>query len=495
MYLKPLTNSIQKIICYSVVALTFMWASSSCKKDSLLTNSSAKLSFSQTQILFDTVFTTIGSTFQYFTIHNNHNQPIKISSVNLVGSYISPYKINIDGVAGTSFSNITIPANDSIFVFVTVTINPNNANNPLVISDSLQFVTNGNTQYVDLIAWGQDAYFYRPNVFPKNGPAYSVLPCGTIWKNDKPHVVFGYLVVDSLCTLTMEPGTKVCMHNNAVLFVNTGGTLTITGTQSSPVTIQGDRLEAAYQTEPGQWGEIWLSAGSINNTVNWAVIKNGTVGIEADTMGASSNPTLMISHTIIKSMSNIGLLGQGSYIKGYDDLVADCQNYCVDLSLGGNYSFIQSTFANYWSYGQRQTTTLLVNNWYQDIYGNYQQRPLTNAFFGNCIVWGSLTEELQIDSSHGGSQPFKFYFENCDLLTKLHTTSNYHYSVDSTYSSDPHFTSPGSDNYALPTNSLAGLGNTTLCTYAASSNPFYGPIDLDGGVFQCPANLGAYNSQ
>ncbi|MGP8215297.1 MAG: hypothetical protein ACLQQ4_07020 [Bacteroidia bacterium] len=483
-----------KTVASVTLILSLTIALFSCKKETLITNSSAKLTFSQTQVLFDTVFTTIGSTFQYFTVHNNHNQPIKISSINLLGSYTSPFKINVDGISGTSFSNITIPANDSIFVFVTVTINPTNQNNPVVISDSLQFVTNGNYQFVDLTAWGQDAYFYRPNVFPPTGPAYSSVPCNAVWTNDKPHVVFGYLVVDSGCTLTMQPGTKVYMHNSAVLYVNTGGTLNINGgpLPSNPVvTIQGDRLEPAYQTEPGQWGEIQLSPGSINNTIQWAVIKNGTIGVEADTLGASSNPTLTISHTIIQSMSNIGLLGQGSYIKGYDICVADCQYYCIDLSLGGNYSFVQSTFANYWSYSQRQTTTLLVNNWYQDIYGNYQSRPLTNAYFGNCIVWGSLTEELQLDSSHGGLQPFKYFFDNCDLLTQQNIYNGYHYSVDSIASSAPSFTSTSTDNYSLSNpGQFTGYGNPLICS---SYWAIYGSVDLSGSnSFQCPAGFGAY---
>lgn len=487
MYLSFFTKQFKKAVIYPAAIVLIGWGTVSCNKNRLLTNSSDKLSFSQTQVLFDTVFTTIGSTFQYFTVHNKHNQPIKISSINLVGSYTSPFKINVDGVAGSSFTNIVIPANDSIFVFVTVTLNPNNKNNPLVIEDSLQFITNGNNQYVDLVAWGQDAYFYRPNIFPASGPAYSVVGCNSIWKNDKPHVIFGYLV--DTCNLTMEPGTEVYMHGNATLFVNSGASLTISGSQSSPVVIQGDRLEPAYQTVPGQWGEIWLSAGSINNNISWAIIKNGTVGIECDTVG-NSKPTLILNHTIIKSMSNIGLLGQGSHIRGYDDLIADCQNYCLDLSLGGNYTFIQSTFANYWSYSQRQTTTLLVDNWYQDIYGNYQSRPLDSAFFGNCIVWGSLTEELQLDSSHGGIQPFKFKFENCDLLTKQNTSIKYHY--DSIYSTPPPFTSTSTDDYSLPKTGVLAGGNPGFCSYQTSIPNGY--EDLNGTIFNCPANLGAYSS-
>jgi len=467
-----------------------IWASFSCQKDIL--NTSAKLSFSQKQVLFDTVFTTVGSTFQYFTVHNTHNQPIKISSINLVGSYTSPFKINVDGVAGISFSNITIPANDSIFVFVTVTINPNNTNNPLVIEDSLQFVTNGNKQYVDLVAWGQDAYFYKPNILPPTGPAYSNAPCNAVWTNDKPHVIFGYFVVDSGCTLTMEPGTRVYMHNNAVLYVNKGGTLLIEGQSgtNNVVTIQGDRLEAAYSTVPGQWGEIQLSPGSINNAISWAVIKNGTIGVEADTVG-NLGPTLSIDHTIIKSMSQFGILGQGTNIVGHDDLVADCQYYCVDLSLGGTYSFVQCTFANYWSYSQRQTTTLLINNWYQDIYGNYQARNLNKAYFGNCVIYGSLTEELTIDSSHGGLDLFNYYFDTCDLLTKLNTSNTKHFTQNS-IDLNPGFSNPAIDDYTVLNSNnclIGGLGADTICT-----NSHY-PVDLAGNGRNCPSTLGAYQVQ
>lgn len=487
------------ILCYLAFFAILISGNMSCTKP-VLTNTSAELSFSQRQVFFDTVFTTEGSTFQYFTIHNTHNQPIEISSVKLVGSYTSPFRVNLDGTPGTSFSNIRIPANDSLFCFVTVTINPTAANLPFVIEDSLQFVTNGNTQYVDLIAYGQNAYFYKPNVFPTTGPAYSVVKCGDVWDSSKPHVVFGYLVVDSGCTLTMKPGTKVYMHNNAVLLINKGGTLKI---QGGPlplglpvVTIQGDRLESAYSTIPGQWGEIWLSPGSLNNQISWAVIKNGTVGVEADTVASWTNPTLEIDHTIIKSMSEFGLLGQGSYIVGNDDVFADCQYYCMNLSLGGQYAFEQCTIANYWSYGQRQTTALNLNNWYQDVSGNIQHRDMTRAYFGNCIIYGGgfgspNEEEFNIDSTNPGKM--NYYFMNCDIAT-MHSTSNpYHFTIDSTLNANPQFVNSAVDNYNIPLSSpVVGYGFDTISN--ASHNSF--PYDVAGNLrHSSPYDLGAYAAQ
>lgn len=461
----------------------------SCKKNTIITNSSAKLDFSQTSIQFDTVFTTVGSTVQGFLVRNNHNQPIVISNIKLVGNYTSPFRINVDGTPGTNFSNVKIPANDSIFVFVTVTIDPNNKNNPIVVEDSLQFTTNGNLQYVYLQAYGQDAYFHRPDHFPPVGPAYSIAKCGDVWTNDKPHVIFGYFVVDSACMLTMQAGTKVCMHNNAVLWVYKDGTLNIQGSSTSPVTIQGDRLEPAYSNVPGQWGEIWLSPGSINNYIQWAVIKNGTIGIEADTVG-NTNPTLNMRYTIIKSMSNYGLLAQGSYVVGDDDLVCDCANYCVALALGGKYQFAQCTFANDWSYSQRQTPLLLINNWYQDVTGKYQSRSITEAYFGNCILYGTQDEEIGLDSAYGGS--FNFFFEACNLKTKRSTPTGFHYSNWQQINSDPQFYSRSTDDYTFPFSSPCAVvmpGDSVN-----NSNNYL--IDLNGTVRPSkPYNLGAYTAQ
>ena len=70
------------------------------------------------------------------------------------------YRINVDGFPGTHTENVKIAANDSIYIFVEATINPVGSNLPYLVTDSLIFVTNGKTQNVDLVAYGQNANFY-----------------------------------------------------------------------------------------------------------------------------------------------------------------------------------------------------------------------------------------------------------------------------------------------------------------------------------------------
>ena len=72
--------------------------------------------------------------------------------------------------------------------------------------------------------------------------------------------------------------------------------------------------------------------------------------------------------------------------------------YAVVLSIGGAYDFRHCTIGNYWSEGIRQTPSLVLNNYYKDIYGVWQIRELYSAYFGNCIIYGNIANELLLDS-------------------------------------------------------------------------------------------------
>src|SRR5947209_18859185 len=102
----------------------------SCRKESFTSNSNARLSTSIDSIHFDTVFTTAGSVSQYFKIVNPNNKGIHLSSVRLAGGSSSPFKINVDGVTGPQVSNTEVLAADSVYVYVTVSINPTTQNLP-----------------------------------------------------------------------------------------------------------------------------------------------------------------------------------------------------------------------------------------------------------------------------------------------------------------------------------------------------------------------------
>ena len=403
---------------FPVFALCVLLISAGCRKDEKFNDDpSFRLGFSTDTIYFDTVFTTVGSITLQARVFNNSNDYINISSIFIGGGNNSNFRINVNGLEGVSFSNIEIGPKDSIFIFAEVTVDPNNCNNPVVIEDSINFVINGNHQKILLVACGQDAYFHFPD-HPETAylPAYSLV--SGVWNSDKPHVVYGYAVVDEDSVLTISAGTKVYMHNNAVLWIYDGGTLQVYGAKDNEVTFQGDRLDDYYKDLPGMWGKIWLSAGSKNNIIDYAIIKNGRIGIHVDTLGASVNPTLTMTNTIIDNMTTACFVAQGSYVKAVNCVFGNAGYFSLLLNIGGNYDFRHCTIGNYWSHGTRSASAVVINNYYEDIYGTIQIRDLTNAYFGNCIIYGANNDELLLDK-YVSAGIFNFHFDHCLLKTGL----------------------------------------------------------------------------
>ena len=245
------------------------------------------ISLSTDTIAFDTVFTSVGSSTRILMIYNDNDENLKINSIRLERGSSSPYSINVDGESGTLFSNKEIYAHDSLYVFVKVTINPNDNNNPFFVEDRLVFNTNGNENVVHLTAYGQNANYIigRIGIFPDQNGHYTnyyyPLTNDTLkdvhWTAERPYVIYNVALIDSDGTLTIEPGTHVYFHGGAGLWAWSEGQLIVNGTAENPVVFQGDRLESFYADQPGQWDRIWLMEAreGHGHIINHAIIRNG----------------------------------------------------------------------------------------------------------------------------------------------------------------------------------------------------------------------------
>lgn len=425
-----------RLLMAAVAAMFLMMA---CEPDDeLLTDSGARLGFSSDTVSFDTVFSTLGSITRDFRIYNPHDKKIEISNLRLAGGEQSVFSLNVDGEAGSSFQNLEIDANDSLYVFVRVAIDPTEENLPFVIKDSVMFETNGNYQDVNLMAWGQNAHFHK-NV---------LLQGQHVWKADKPHVVYGYAIVsDTLnSSLTIEAGAQVYMHNDALLAADSGATLRIMGAPDKPVKIQGDRLEDFYDDVPGQWGSVWLTAGSKENEIHHAEIRNGIIGVRVDTLGNSTQPTLTITNSIIDNMQGYGLLAQGSHVKARNTVFSNCGEHAVILNIGGNYDFRHCTIGNYWSGNSRRTASLALNNFYI-FEGDTIARDLENVYFGNSIIYGDREEELVL--SQTTQADFNYLFENSVIKTQQDLSDEAHFK--DCINEDPLFRNPDDFEFQLDT--------------------------------------------
>ncbi|HEX6845321.1 MAG TPA: hypothetical protein VF144_00005, partial [Chitinophagaceae bacterium] len=236
----------------------------SCKKESFITSPDAVVTLSTNEVKFDTVFTTTGSVTQSFKIINENDQKLRLSSVKLMGGSSSFFKINVDGVVGPQVSNIEINANDSVHVFVSVSVDQNTANIPFVVTDSIQVDYNGTSQQVNLEAWGQNAYFYRDKKITTD----------EIWNNDLPYVILGSLTIDTNKKLTINKGCRIYVHADAPIIVD--GTLEVNGAKDTVdrVEFRGDRLDVPYNDFPAGWPGIYFRSTSQENVFNYTVLKN-----------------------------------------------------------------------------------------------------------------------------------------------------------------------------------------------------------------------------
>ena len=322
---------------YIFLAICSLAALLACERFEVYKEADARLAFSADTIFFDTVFTTLGSTTTQLKVYNTYDQPLEIGYIELAGGELSVFRLNIDGITGHSDRNVEIPANDSIFIFVEVTLDPNNQDSILLIQDSIVFSTNGNIQDIDLMAWGQDVHIFHGETIQT-----------TTWTNDKPYLILDYLMVDSLHTLSIEEGVRIHLHKNALLAVK--GSLQARGSLENPVIIQGDRLEQLYEDIPGQWDRIWFWPGhSRDNILENVIVKNGIIGIHADSLLGGPGPGLTLENCRILNMSAVGILSSDTYMEASNTVLGNCGQFLMLLRWGGEYIFNHCTFANYWS--------------------------------------------------------------------------------------------------------------------------------------------------
>ncbi|MFZ1329971.1 MAG: hypothetical protein WAW27_13155, partial [Chitinophagaceae bacterium] len=121
-----------------ILTISFLILFSSCRKDSFITSGDARVTITADTLKYDTVFVTAGSTYRSFKIINENNQKLRLSSLKLMGGAGSVYKMNVDGTPGTQFNNIEIEADDSLYVFVQVNVNPTAAPLPFILRDSIE---------------------------------------------------------------------------------------------------------------------------------------------------------------------------------------------------------------------------------------------------------------------------------------------------------------------------------------------------------------------
>ena len=476
---------------YIIFIITlFLFASQACKKEHQINpDSKLKLSFSADTVLFDTVFTSLGSATHQLRIYNNHADDLKISSIRLLGGESSPYRINLDGENATEFYDKIIPANDSLFSFLRVTINPNDLNTPFVVEDELEFITNGNTQTIKLLAWGQNAnYIVGDKVTGAIAGKYKIVADSlqtTVWTPERPYVIYGYALINSYGTLRIEAGTKVYCHQGSGIFAWSDGQLIIDGTAEAPVIIQGDRLEAYYSDTPGQWDQIMLMDGraGADHRISHAIIRNGFIGINCQSALKVTECALRIDNTIIENQSAYGLYSILYPVEAKNFVIANCGTTNF-WAFGGDYRLLHGTIANYWNGNEHKDNIgmQLLNYATDSQSGELFYYPI-NIEMSNCIVYG--TQEDEFKTSFSPEVDSTFLLDHCLIKTGKYAGNMAGFS-HCLFNYDPFFADIRTndlhiDSIASP---VIGTGNPIIANEL--------PYDLDGVNRLGAPDMGAY---
>jgi hypothetical protein len=373
----------------------------SCRKESFIESGDARIFITSDSLKYDTVFVTTGSTYRSFRIINENDQRLRLSSVRLAGGNASSFKMNVDGTPGAEFSNLEIEANDSLYVFVQVNVDPTADNLPFIIRDSISIEYNGNRRWVQLEAWGRNAHFLRDKL----------VSADETWNNDLPYVILGSLRIAANRTLSINQGCRIYMHADAPIIVD--GSLQVNGAADTALRVyfQGDRLDAPFRDFPASWPGIFFQPGSKDNILQYAVIKNAYQAIGLTDPSPNLNPKLVLNECVIDNAYDAGIVALNSSIRARNCLVSNCGQNLL-LVKGGQYDFEHCTIASIGNrYISHQNPVLVLSN-----YVVVNNNPVTAdlaANFRNNIFWGAnglVDDEVVV--ARNGNGPFTVTFNN-----------------------------------------------------------------------------------
>ena len=291
-------NHTRRTLWIAAVILAFSTMLSSCIEDGFTTASSDVLAFNRDTVAFDTVITLQGTATKQMVVYNHSKKQINISSIKVAGeANKGHFHLNVDGVRGDEFQNVEIRGNDSIYIFIEAYIDEMGQDEPTLLEDHLEFVTNGMTQKVLLSAWGQDVVRIKGDTIRRN----------THFTADKPYLIYDTMFVSPGVTLTLDAGTTLLFHDKAAL--RCAGRMRANGTADEPVIFRGDRLDhivgsTSFDIMSGQWGGVIFTPPTMGNVLNHVIMKGSSIGMHCSANGDTTQCALKLVNCVLTNSSS-----------------------------------------------------------------------------------------------------------------------------------------------------------------------------------------------
>ncbi len=349
-----------------------------CISDSFSDSPSDLLSFSTNTVSFDTVFTDVGTPTARLKVYNRAKKSLNISHI----AFRTPstdFRVNVDGVTGSTFRDVEIRGGDSIFVFIECFIPENRDAQPFLVSDFLDFTTNGVTQSVEVQAWGQNVVRLRD---------FKVETDMTMTA-EKPYVIFDSLVVAPTATLRINPGARILFHDKASISVH--GRILAEGTSDELIHLRGDRLDyvlpnAPYDILAGQWKGIDIAPESHGNRLSYVNMRSTVYGVRAIGSDHPEQQKIEIVNSWLHNSQQTVFKAQDCLTASYGVCFSEAAEAVVNLK-GGTHQFSQCTFANEYLFSIPTESILSLSGLKAEDQEDTGHPPMS-AQFGNCIIYG-----------------------------------------------------------------------------------------------------------
>ncbi|MDR2806127.1 MAG: hypothetical protein LBB85_10940 [Dysgonamonadaceae bacterium] len=419
---RAITSGKNRFYCMNkslIIPLLFLLASVFYACDSGFEDYSARpddlLAFSTDTVAFDTILSTVNTPYRLFKVYNRNDKALLISSITLENGADSPFKINVDGQAGTVFENIEIRSKDSIYVLVDAKPAENHLDEPKYLTDHIVFVTHSIPQRVLIAASSQDAVIWKGKIILSD----------TVLNSQKPFLIYDSLVVEEGVTLEMREGTRIYMHNNAEILVK--GRLKAKGSLEKPVLIRGDRFDyfvnIPYDLVPGQWGGVRFDSNSYENELEYVFIRNGKYGMDFP-LSDCSRSKIKMKNVVMTNFKGVLLNAVNSNIEAENCEFSNAKNAVLNLT-GGIYNFTHCTIANYynssseagWGNSDNETVRLLGSFW-NEAANETEYYPILHANFYNSIIWGRNSRLSEILFDPDEKAVVVTFFQNCVIPNK-----------------------------------------------------------------------------
>lgn len=439
----------------------------SCNRDDIsFEDPSQLLRFSADTVFCDTVYNQVRSETYAVKIYNNEDKDVMIPKISLASGDASLYRINVDGKAGTNFTNIPLRKKDSLYIFVEIAPI---ANAPQAIAeDQINVETAAGKQHVTLFSVVQDAEFY---IESKTNP--NILTANTNWSNEKAKIIFGNLTLADGKKLDIQKGTKVFFFKNSALKIGKNAELNVKGELNNDVVFRGDRSETKYDTIPKNWQGISFDTGA-KLDMNYARVFGGTRGLEMN------ETTAIIKNSIIHTHQEYGIYAVKSNITASNLVMNNCGEADLGIFKGGTYNITHSTLANYWNFNAAlPALAVYATNEYQNG-TTIENGPLT-LNIRNTIAYGNEDNLIVLKQTQG--QILTTIFQN--NLLKYGANAGFTPDASNIKNEDPKF-----ENYFTQKLNLRVQSNSP-----AKGKGFYTaafPTDIAGTARTNPPTIGAY---